>query len=228
MGLMPANVQQILQNENLYHEEPVTRHASEGDVVRSAAMYVLHPVNQALAVHPNTTGSVTCLAETTANKLRADITYFRNAAPSKRAFAVVEFKKRQLIDPSQFEKAEKINSARTQAQVIQQAPDLVARAADNNDDRTFYDLYSCKLMKQAAAYATQHRTKYVALFNWGVLVLVKFQAMELANTAGVMFTPEQLRRNGVGEWCQTTIIKEQHHMRPALLGFLAEAYSLTP
>lgn len=116
----------------------------------------------------------------------------------------MEFKKRHLIIPSGFESAEKLNSAVSEAEVCRQAKDIVKLASNDKNqknDYSFYKRHSCKLMKQAAAYATQHRTKYVALFNWEVLVLVCFQAMELCDANGNQYDLSELRRKGVGEWC---------------------------
>lgn len=216
-------------DEHLTLREAVTRHASEGDVVGTSALHVLHPLNQAFSSHPITQGTVTCLAEVTATKLRADITYFKNpataAASAKRSFAVVEFKRRCLIDKAEFEYAEKLKANVPEANITQQQVNQIAQGAmGRNLDNTYYDDYSCKLVKQAAAYAMTHRTKYVALFNWETLVLVRFQAMRLRDGSGNLKTVKHLRADGVGEWCQTTIITASAQMRPALLGFLAEAY----
>lgn len=77
-------------------------------------------------------------------------------------------------------------------------------------------------MKQAASYATRQRIQYVALFDWDVLVLVKFIEMD------PRLDVDDLIDNGVGDWCETTIITRSHEMRAALLGFLASAYQDTP
>ena len=67
-----------LADENLYDKETATRYASEGDVVRSAALFIFYPLNHAFAAHLATIGTVTCIAELSSNRLRADITYFKN------------------------------------------------------------------------------------------------------------------------------------------------------
>lgn len=219
-----------LTNEYLSHVELLMRHASEADVVRTAALYLLHPINQAFSAHPITAGTITCLAEMSSTGLRADITYFKSPPTpgDKRAFAVVEFKKRQLIVPQDFSRAEKCNSNMSEAQVRQDIAQIGGQAAGRNAENTFYDDYSCKLVKQAAAYAVAHRTKYIALFNWDALVLIRFQAMELLNSNQRLRTVADLKIDGVGEWCQTTVITQSAQMRPSLLGFLAEAYDSTP
>ncbi|ROV86920.1 hypothetical protein VSDG_10123 [Cytospora chrysosperma] len=221
-----------LTDEYLSHAERLIRHASEADVVRTAALYVLHPINQAFSAHSATAGTVTCLAELSSANLRADITYFKcppnPGQGNKRAFAVIEFKKRQLINSTEFARAEKCNSSMSEAQIRQNVAQISQQAKGRNIDHTFYDGYSCKLVKQAAAYAITHRTKYIALFNWEALVLIRFQAMELLNHNGSLKSVGELQADGVGEWCQTTVITQSVQMRPALLGFLSEAYDATP
>lgn len=221
-----------LENEGLDSKEAIMYHKCEADVVRSAALYILHPLNQALSAHPATTGAITCLAEHSSNGLRADITYFRNpAVPSpgaeKRAFAVVEFKRRGLIDAGEFRTAQKLDASHSVQDVMNQKNNICAKAASKTD-ATFYAKYSCTLMKQAAAYATAQRTRYIALFNWDVLVLVRFSGLRLLDSNGRLREKDDLIIEGVGEWCQTTIITQSERMRPALLGFLGEAFCKTP
>lgn len=225
---LPGAQEQQLEGEVLYRHENVARHNSEADVVRTAAMYVLHPINQALNSHPDTRGFVTCLAESSLNRLRADITYFKTPSTGgdRRAFAVVEFKKRQLIKSSQFTEAEKMLSNITENQVIANSNQISGRTQANNS-ATYYKHYSLKLMKQASAYAILHRTKYVALFDWDVLVLVRFQPMQLLKN-GRLRESEDIAVDGVGDWCQTTVVTQSAHIRPALLGFLYEAFIATP
>lgn len=53
-------------------------HNSEANVVRSSALYLLHPVNQALSMLVGT-DKMLCPSEITNNKIRSDITYYRDA-----------------------------------------------------------------------------------------------------------------------------------------------------
>lgn len=48
------------------------------------------------------------------------------------------------------------------------------------------------------------------------------------STTGKVKSQKDMIKDGVGNWCQTTVITNQAHMRPALLGFLAEAHDRTP
>lgn len=52
--------------------------------------------------------------------------------------------------------------------------------------------------------------------------------MNLLDSVGNLKDEDDMMKDGVGEWCQTTIITNSGHMRPALMGFLAEAYDQTP
>lgn len=178
MGLGPLQPmfnmpQNGLTNEYLYLKDEALHHASEADVVRTAALYVLHPINKAFNAHPYFAGTVTCRSEASlkSNGLRADVTYFKNptgqvAGATQRAYAVIEFKKRHLIDVAQFEYAERVNSSHNEQDVRRQAPAICIQAGGTSGQgTTFYKRYSCKLMKQAAAYAIGQRTKYVALFD---------------------------------------------------------------
>jgi hypothetical protein len=159
-----------LKDEYLYAKDLAVYHASEGDVVRSAAIYVLNPLNRAFQAHPYFAKTVTCQSESSlqSGSLRADVTYFKTPAQGteKRAFAVVEFKRRGLINEQEFVNAEKINHNQTEDDAINKTATLNPLAAKSDpDNNTFYKDYSLKLMKQASAYATGHRTKYVALFD---------------------------------------------------------------
>lgn len=222
-GTAPAALQTIaasvgnnpnpLTTEYLYEPESAIYHGSEGDVVRSSALYLLHPVNQALSLL--THDSVYCLSEATAHNVRSDITYYRGARP----FAVVEFKRRGVIRLAEFRAAVKaITPATSEASLVASA------SAHNSTHHTFFDGNSTILIKQAASYAINHRTRYVALFNWDFMVLCHFTNLNHAASKNTLIA------NGVGNYCEMEIIPftESHRMRPSLLGFLTRAYNDTP
>ncbi|RYC54060.1 hypothetical protein CHU98_g12149 [Xylaria longipes] len=192
-------------------------HLSEGDVVRAAAMYLLHPINQALSAIPDFASSIRCLSEQTTNGVRGDIAFNRLRSNERRCFAVVEFKKRGIIDDNEFRRAARTITRTSVAQHVQDAM--------NMRERTFFQDNSVKLMKQAAAYAIRNRTRYVALFNWDHLVLIRFLGLD------PRLSLKTLIGNGVGDYCEISMIKYDtgsHIMRAALLGFLVEAYQQTP
>ncbi|KAK4170812.1 hypothetical protein QBC36DRAFT_250678 [Triangularia setosa] len=210
-----ATANHPLNVETVYLPEAAAHHNSEGDVVRSAAMYLLHPANQALSTHPNIV--TRCQSEASANGIRSDITYYRGPTPQNpnfKAFAVIEFKKRGVIKPNEFATAVRFPNHPTQPQA-----DVTVQAALSlaNNKETYFDGDAFVLIKQAASYAVAHRTPYIALFNWDFLVLVHFSQM-----------PQTM--DYVGDYCELQVIPyaQSASMRGALLGFLAHAYQNAP
>ncbi|KAI0188890.1 hypothetical protein EV127DRAFT_462073 [Xylaria flabelliformis] len=205
-----------LENEHISLREDAMYHLNEGDVARAAAMYLLHPINQALSAIPNFAGSIKCLSEQLMNGVRADISFMRYRGNEQRCFAVVEFKKRGVIDDNEFRQA---------ARTLKTPVSHHVKAAMNAPGGSFFQRNSVKLMKQAAAYATRNGTQYVALFNWDRLVLIRFSMLDPRRKIG------DLVANGVGDYCEIGVLKYDtgsHLMRAALLGFLMEAYHQTP
>lgn len=189
--------------------EDTFRHKNEGDVVRAAALYLIHPANQALSVSPKMTKTFVCQSEFTQQKVRSDLTYWKTiSASSRKQFAVVEFKKRSSIVPGEFTKAAKHTAAAapTPADITKWA-----NVAYQEMNSTCFGGNSRMLLKQAASYAVAHECKYVALFDWDNLVLIKFV---------------KLSGQSVGEYCETTVIPStSKDIRAALTGFLYDAYN---
>ena len=214
-----------LNRECIHFREEATYHNSEGDVVRSAAQYLLHPVNQVLS---NVNALMRCQSELTTNRVRSDITYFRGPVapqapalgnpghagnPNYRAIAVVEFKKRGVIKQAEFTAANRFPAAvPTPVQVA-----TTIAAAQNRPNESYFAGDALTLIKQAGSYALAHRTPYVALFDWDFLVLVHFTQLDLANTFS-------------GDYCEVQVIPnaQSQTMRSALLGFLGHAYQNVP
>ncbi|KAK3293780.1 uncharacterized protein B0H64DRAFT_398675 [Chaetomium fimeti] len=200
-------------------------HASEADVVRAAGIYLMHPVGQALNFHQNLARSITIQSEFQKSRMRTDIAYFKS--PNRqgnpgRAFAVIEFKKRGVLSNAQFAAATKPVDTTNPAQV-KQAVDAAMKRPPVGGDRSFFERSSLKCIKQVAAYALNNKIQYAALFDWDVLVLVRFSQHNIGPQPGNV-------NPSVGNWCELTVFTtaESHLMRPALLGFLAEAYVKTP
>ncbi|KAI1420595.1 hypothetical protein F5Y12DRAFT_109952 [Xylaria sp. FL1777] len=208
-----------LPTEYLSLPEKAMVHMSEADVIRSAAIYLLHPINQVLyTISPSTT----CLAERASKNVRSDICFIRGGTQG-RIFALVEFKRRGVIRPNEFRRASRqlTQDPNTQRAQINQC----VQAAMNEDQKTFFTGNSFKLIKQAAAYAIDSGTRYVALFNWDYLVLIHFGGIN----PGLVV--EVLEAQGVGPYCDITMIPNSPRsadIRPALLGFLVRAYQDTP
>ncbi|KAI1326846.1 hypothetical protein F5Y16DRAFT_219089 [Xylariaceae sp. FL0255] len=214
-----AKVARTLDREYIFLPEASMAHLSEGYVARAAAMYLIHPINQALSAIPDFNNSIQCLSEATFKGVRSDITFNRLVLGyESRCFAAVEFKKRGVIDENEFRRA-----LRT---IDRKSPvDKLVADAHKQKGHPFFKDNSNKLMKQAGAYAIRHRTQYVALFNWDYLILIRFPGLD------PRLDSETLGENGVGDFCELSILNyatHAHIMRVALLGFLVQAYMKTP
>ena len=74
--------------------------STKADVMRAAALYMLHPVNMALtARHPDV--STHCLAESPSPGIRPDVVYQKNG----RNFALLEYKITGVAKRLEFAKA---------------------------------------------------------------------------------------------------------------------------
>ncbi|KAL2128677.1 hypothetical protein VTI74DRAFT_8851 [Chaetomium olivicolor] len=215
-----------LNDEHVSLEERSVYHGGEADVVRTSGIYLLHPVHQALDALPTVHGTIRVQAEVQSNRLRTDLTYYKSTAASGtyRPFAVIEFKRRGILNPSDFLHAVKAinnsNQTTRDASINKHVNDAKATTGQN----TFFVNNSLKGLKQISAYAMNNRTQYCALFDWDALVLVRFLEVDPTKTVA------DCQRAGIGRYCEMTYIpnRDSHLMRPALLGFLQQAYANTP
>ncbi|KAI0517545.1 hypothetical protein F5B22DRAFT_109548 [Xylaria bambusicola] len=201
-----------LETEFIYKKETAIKLLTEGDVTRAAALYLLHPVNQALsALNPD----ISCLSEHHGNTIRSDVTYKFGL---DRAFAIVEFKKRGVIRMEEFRGALlELNNDRARAQA--QINDKIMSAMDERG-MSFFRKNSLNLLKQAANYAVKHGTNYVAMFDWNYLILITFNF----DTSPPV---EDREINGAGDYCSIRVIEENSPgMRKALFAFLCAAAGL--
>ncbi|KAI0189875.1 hypothetical protein F4808DRAFT_465807 [Astrocystis sublimbata] len=212
-----------LDEECVPLREGAMRHSSEGDVVRAAALYLLHPINQALAAIPDFRDTIRCLSERVSSlgNTRCDISFVHlnmdGNGNDLRCFAVLEIKRRGVIIDSQFNNA--MRTVDSQKALNKHARDAELKGG------TLFKSSSEMLIKQAAAYAISNRTRYVALFDWDRLVLIRFLKLD------PRFDFETLKVNGVGDYCEITTLKyegQSQDMRITLLGFLVEAFLQTP
>ena len=208
-----AHVQTLLQSLYLAPVDPTTTHFSTADVFRSASVYLLHPVNIALSAYQP--GGVRCMSETSASNTRIDALYL--AGSPDRVFAVLEFKRRDVLKVNEFKLATK--TATTDAQV-----QALVQTASNRPGASFFAGNALKIIKQAARYAIQHGTQYVALFDWGFLIMIRFVDLDVTQDDDTRVA------NGVGTRCTIDMVSLLHSMkmRASLLGFLSEAYDNTP
>lgn len=173
-------------------------HSNEADVVRSADLYLIHPVMQALAAHPRYHRCVISRSEDTLKDSRTDMTFYIPVQSGDHLpFAVVEYKKRQAFQAAGFNHEAMIPPAlRASVQVLQaefdqhcfmnlqtpsaQSQDTFKRLFEgcgvkaDDSDSTLFKGSENNLIKQAASYMVAYRVRHVALFNWDCMVLCYF------------------------------------------------------
>lgn len=268
-------------NEDQYvpEKEGNINHRNEADVVRTASLYLIHPVMQALWAHPLFDKAISSQAEDTKNNTRTDITLYKsdqgggqNIVP----FAVIEFKRRTIISGNDFRHWQgkypakiklPVQGARSRnhdefcsAMSIPHVPlatnanaynmwsaantELNAVVTDpvnkvaldehlvNNQvvQSTLFPNGPRRLIQQAASYAIEHRTRYVALFDYDYLVLCHFLWLDTTQSAGDLRASNHNASNrypvevDIYPFTATnTSPSEAHLMRRALLGFLWHA-----
>lgn len=112
-GLTPAQIAEIQETVNsarifannqefIPGREANINHHNEADIVRTASLYLLHPVGQALWSDPDFNRAFYSRVEDVASDTRADVTFYRNDPNGPRSFAVVEFKRRTVVDGHDF------------------------------------------------------------------------------------------------------------------------------
>lgn len=103
-------------------------HNNEADVVRTSALYLIHPVAQALWACPDYYRTFASQSEDTAERTRTDITFYKvvrptaaNSQPQRTGdFAVVEFKRRGWIKGEDFSYETRLRAPAAYAQNPQQ------------------------------------------------------------------------------------------------------------
>lgn len=236
-------VNYLMEQQHVYRREYAAKHINESDVVRTAGIYLVYPVLVALNAHVTMYNTIGLQSEDTHNQVRSDITFYRSQGNNTtRAIAVLEFKRRGVIKPSHFREA--ILQGATTTNLNQQQPGqpmtrlayAQGLAATRSHGTLFDRTDGFRLMRQASAYASEYRTRHVALCDWNYLVLCYFNGMQYPtagnNTNGVGNSVElQILR--LGTPAQNSDLRFQDAVgselfRPALLGFLKHAYDETP
>lgn len=74
-----------LDEQYINEKEKSMAHINEADVVRAAAIHLLHPVHQALDLCPSVNKSILVLSEVQQNKIRTDVAYYKiiNGTPTQ-------------------------------------------------------------------------------------------------------------------------------------------------
>lgn len=187
---------------------------SEADIVRSAALWLLHPVIIALQSEFKLVG---CYAEVTIDDCRCDALIKING----QTMVVLEYKNRGHIKMDEFNQG-----------CIQDCS-YANRAAILNEIKGVYrggrgesamDNNATCLTKQAAAYATKWRTRYVALFDWDSFFLWNFAGLDFRQKAARTPTSTPVGPDGHAAWAYGTQVRRREEYRKALLGFVLEAF----
>lgn len=184
---------------------------SEADIVRSAALWLLHPVIIALQSEFRLVG---CYAEVTVDDCRCDALIKIDGLP----MVVLEYKNRGHIKMAEFEDGRiQDSSPSNRVKILDKINDIqkYGESAMDNDA-------TC-LTKQAAAYAKKWKTRFVALFDWDTFFLWHFAGLDLRRSrpAG---PPTLVGHDGHATWAYGTPVQKREDYRKALLGFVLEAY----
>lgn len=184
---------------------------SEADIVRSAALWLLHPVIIALQ---NEFRSVGCYAEVTIDDCRCDALVKING----KTMVVLEYKNRGHINRAQFERGLIRDSSYANRSQILDNIDVAMGTAN----KSLMAHNAVALTKQAAAYATKWRTRYVGLFDWDNFFLWNFAGCDFRRGAPSQF--RTLGADGHAKWAWGTLVERREDYRKALLGFILEAF----
>jgi hypothetical protein len=173
---------------------------NEQGVVRAATLYLINPINIALAAIFS--GRILCHEEFNKDNLRVDMTwkYQKTGETEPTTIAVLEYKRRGYIIMDQFRDASKADKDITDFELRKSSQSTLIRADSNAE----------KFTKQTAAYAISHRCKHVGLFDWDNLVL---------------FYYKDLREGSVGEIALATMVMEHQnrdYKAESLLSFLID------
>lgn len=190
----------VLRNVNLTRHrlaswEPTRQLLVEADVSDAAALQLINPVDLALSAHHP--GEIVSLNQHIVGTARSDKCWYRCTPRGNKFFAVLDYKRPAVIRNWEFEEA-MTNMDRYDQMVykVQQS----GRLFEGNSEI---------LLKQAVNYADQYQTKYIAFFDWDMLLL-----LVMADQEGI----------SGGTWCYATLIRNRGNVRRALLGFLERAY----
>lgn len=90
-------------SEYIPQQEDNIRHTNKADIVRTANLYLVHPVIQALWAHPKYNGTLVSQSEDFQHGTRTDITFMKVGLNQvHRTFFILEYKRRGMIHGSDF------------------------------------------------------------------------------------------------------------------------------
>lgn len=182
---------------------------SEADIVRSAALWLLHPVIITLQKQFDLVG---CYAEVTIDDCRCDALIKIDG----KVVVVLEYKNRGYIKRAEFEQGRMRDPTYANRRNIM---DTIRRVQKNGYESAMENNATC-LTKQAAAYASKWKTRFVALFDWDSFFLWHFAGKDFS----VPSKPTELvGTDGHAKWAFGTPVEKREDFRKALLGFIIEA-----
>ncbi|CAN8106106.1 unnamed protein product [Discula destructiva] len=198
-------------------------------------MYLIHPISQVLWANADYRDAFGNQGEHTLGSkntglVRADLTFSKTANQgSHRVFAVIEFKRRTVIRPSEFGKTLQPNPWPQGYDHSNPNHQQQARQLATNFPSTLFKEGAFRLIKQAGSYAIKYRTRYVALYNYDYLICCYFPQIDPRQSLA------NLAISSVRSFVELDIYpfydqngNTSTEMRLALLGFLEDALLETP
>lgn len=191
---------------------------SETDIVQASVLWLLHPVIKALQAQFPT---VQCAAEVTIDDCRCDALISIDG----KSVAVIEYKNRGNIRWNDFASGLVKDYSKNNRLAIL---DKISKGRVT-DEKSFMQHNAVCLTKQAAAYATKWKVRYVALFDWDHMFLWNFAGMNFqpslssAPSRGSGGSAGQV--SGHADWAFGTYVRERRDYRSTLLGFVMEAWN---
>ncbi|KAI3392046.1 hypothetical protein diail_6320 [Diaporthe ilicicola] len=186
---------------------------TEADIVRSAALWLLHPVIIALQCEFKSVG---CYAEVTIDDCRCDALI----TISGDNMVVLEYKNRGHIKMAEFEQGRVHDySYSNRAAILDQIGSV---RGQSGLESAMGDNAVC-LTKQAAAYATKWQTRFVGLFDWDNFFLWQFAGLDFRRSRPKP-PSTSYGVDGHADWAFGTPVRKREDYRKALLGFVLEAH----
>ncbi|CAG9951477.1 unnamed protein product [Clonostachys rosea f. rosea IK726] len=179
---------------------------NEGDVVNASATQLLNPIDTVLGLLPSAF-TIRDQLGSSSKRAFADRTWviqdrigqenkMRFQPDGTHAYAALDFKAPHSFDSNSFDIFYQTASA--SSALPTSGPPATSRPAVSTANTT-------RMLALALHYATQYRTRFIALFDWMTLVLFVFDDYNEPRTM------------------QVSTIEERDEFRPALLGFLMVA-----
>ena len=151
---------------------------TEGDVVRTVNLYLLHPLDMALQAVKS---SISCNSEWRHGpSARTDIIWRWKAGDKWVTLGVLELKNAQLLIEGHFHS--RVADMKFGAKSKRDPKSMLVRAfsddAPNTEDNTFLGPSTSRVARQARKYHVTTRTDFVAVFDWCSMIIFDFGNMD--------------------------------------------------